>query len=426
MHVVIVGNGVAGTEAALAIRRRLSPQNARITLISEEHPYFFSRTALMYAYMDTMQRRDLEPYEREMYRRQQIERIQNRVVDINADAHTITLRSGATLSYDRLLLAVGARPRMVPFEGLDEVKDGLVNFVSMQDLDHCERLTWSTEEAVVLGGGLIGVELAESFVHHGLKVSFVVREPYFWPAALAADEGELIGEEIRRHGIDLIVDQELQVIESDEAGRVSGVRLSDGRHLPAQMLGVAIGVVPNVDWLRKVKTSPELGRGIRVDRSFRTSLPDVFAAGDCAEIGGADEPPLLETIWYSAKLQGQRAASAILGDEVHYSPPIFYNSSKFFGIEYTTVGECVGVPSGTRSLFRSHPKRPITQRILFNEDRVLGFSMLGSRWDHTLLQQWIAERRPLDYVREHLHRAQFDVEFGRVDLTTFKEEERTL
>src|SRR5690554_2025125 len=385
MHVVIVGNGVAGTEAALAVRQRLSPERARITLLSEESPYFFSRTALMYAYMDKMQRRDLEPYEREMYRRQKIERIHNRVVDIDAGAHTITLRSGATLSYDRLLLTVGARPRMLPFGGLDEVKDGVVNFVSMQDLDHCERLTWSTEEAIVLGGGLIGVELAECFVHHGLKVTFVVRELYFWPAALAVEEGALIGEEIRRHGIDLILEHQLQAIESDEVGRVSGVRLNDGRRLPAQMLGVAIGVVFNIDWLREVKTAPELGRGIRVDRSFRTSLPDVFAAGDCAEIEQDQGPALLETIWYSAKLQGQQAARAILGDEISYVPPIFYNSSKFFGIEYTTVGQCVSVPTGTRSLYRRHPKKTITQRILFDEEKVLGFSMLGSRWDHTLL-----------------------------------------
>ncbi|RAL20939.1 FAD-dependent oxidoreductase [Lujinxingia litoralis] len=427
MHVVIVGNGVAGTEAALAIRRRLDPSRARITLISEEHPYFFSRTALMYAYMERMQRRDLEPYERGVWARQQIERIQNRVVDIDADAHTLTLGSGATLSYDRLLLAVGARPRMVPFKGLEQVKDGLVNFVSMQDLDACERLTWSTDQAVVIGGGLIGVELAESFVHHKIQVSFVVREPYFWPAALAEEEGQLISEEIRRHGIELILEREVERIDTDARGRVSAVHLSDERRLDCQMLGVAIGVTPNVEWLREVKTAPALARGICVDRSFRTSLPDVFAAGDCAEIDrGEDQPPLLETIWYSAKLQGQLAAAAILGDAIRYEPPIFYNSSKFFGIEYTTVGQCVNLAPGTRSLYRKHPTRPITQRIIFDEERVLGFSMLGSRWDHTLLTQWIAERRPLDYVREHLGRAQFDVEFGRVELSTFQEEERTL
>jgi NADPH-dependent 2,4-dienoyl-CoA reductase/sulfur reductase-like enzyme len=426
MHYVIIGNGVAGIEAAFAIRRRHSARHAPITVVSDESDYFFSRTALMYAYMDRMSRRDMEPYERKVYDRQHISRIRARVVDLDAAAHTVTLDSGKTLAYDRLLIATGARPRPLAGVELSSIKEGVVNFVSLQDLDACERLTWSTQQAAVIGGGLIGIELAECFAFHGLKTTFLVREPYFWPMALGPHEGAMVCEHIRSHGIDLRLEDEAERFEADNDGRLKTIHTRAGHTIDAQMVGVAIGVEPNVEWLRAATTPPALGRGILVDEAFRTSLEDVFAAGDCAEIARDHTPPLLETIWYAAKRHGELAARSMLGDDVAYEPPIFFNSSKFFDIEFTTVGEVNRVPPGTRSLYRRLPRKNVSQRILYDDRSVLGFNMLGSRWDHGLLSRWIAERRSIDYVREHLHQAQFDVEFGRIKLDKMTEEEHTL
>ena len=428
MHFVIVGNGVAGTRAAFTIRQRHAPDDARITLISDEAPYFFSRTALMYAYMNRLERRDLEPYERSVYDRQHIDRIQGRVVDLDAQAHQLTLDDGTTLDYDRCLLAVGARPRMIDFGGLEDVEEGLVHFVSVQDLDHCEKLTWTTEQATVVGGGLIGVELAECFVHHGLDVTFLVREPYYWPAAFTEPEGQMISEHIRSHGVDLRHEEEVTHIDVDADGRVSSLRTDAANEIPCQMLGIAIGVVPNVNWLRDVATPPAIGFGLRVNRAFQTTLVDVYGAGDCVEIDLVDDnPPHHEPIWYAARRHGELAARSMLGDDITYEPPLFYNSSKFFDVEYTTVGAVKEVPPGTQSLFRRMPHKPISQRIVYTEDRrVIGFSMLGSRWDHTVLTRWIEERRTLDFVRTRLREAQFDVEFGRLDLDAMTEEERPL
>ncbi len=424
---VIIGNGVAGAEAALELRRRLSPEEGRILLISDESPYFFSRTALMYAFMDRLDRRDLEPYERKVWDIQKIERVQARVVDLDASRRCITLESGEELSFDRCLVATGASPRMVPFEGLDAVEDGLVHFVSLDDLDACERLARTSDRAVVVGGGLIGVELVECFLHHGLEVTFLVREPYFWPAALAAEEGEMISEHIGDHGVELIHGEELHRIDVDEAGKIVAIQTTGERTLPTDILGICIGVVPTVDWLRDVTTPPTLKGGLLVDRSFATSLDGVYGAGDCVVVDlGVDGPPKHEPIWYTARDHGRLAARSILGDDVRYEPPVFYNSSKFFDVEYTTVGAVQDLPPGTGALFRSHPDKLITQRILHATDgerRVLGFNMLGSRWDHRLLQRWIEERRGLNFVRRHLHEAQFDVEFGRANLEKMNEKE---
>ena len=159
MNFVIVGNGVAGISAAFTIRSR--EPKARITVIGGESDYFFSRTALMYAFMDRMNLRDLEPYERKVYDAQKIERVRGWVTDLDDRARQLRLDSGATIPYDRLLLATGSVPERVPWPGLDSCHEGVVHFVSLQDLEQCERLTPSTKEVVVVGGGLIGVELVE-------------------------------------------------------------------------------------------------------------------------------------------------------------------------------------------------------------------------------------------------------------------------
>ncbi len=416
MRYVIIGNGVAGITAAFALRAR--EHKASITVISGESDYFFSRTALMYAFMDRLTRRDLEPYERKAYDKQRIDRIRDWVTDIDAAGHCLTLRSGRQIVYDRLLLATGSLPNRPAWTDLDQVRDGMVHFVSLQDLDACERLTKPGKKAVVVGGGLIGIELVECLHYHGMQVTFLVREPWYWPAALGEPEGQMITGHIRKHGIDITHQEVVRRVDLDGSASVKGVTTESGRSIECDVLGVAVGVHPAIEWLAAVKTPPLVRRGIVVDAAFRTSLPDVWAAGDCAEFQFPDSAPLVEQIWYSAKRQGELAARSMLGDHVSYVPPIFYNSSKFFDVEYTTVGTFTA--QGSYDFYARVPGRDVSIRIAHKADAVTGFNMLGSRWDHTKFEQWINERRALDYVMDRLHQAQFDVEFGRQDLTEIR------
>ena len=218
MRIVIVGNGVAGITCAFEARQR-DPE-ASITVVSGETEYFFSRTALMYAYMDAMHRKELEPYERGVYRKKRIDLVRDWVVDLDANAKNVTLEGGRSLPYDKLVLAVGAAPNMFGWDGADDVKDGLVHFVSMQDLDACERLTPSTRQAVVVGGGLIGIELVECLRHHGVDVTFLIREPWYWPMAIGKEEADFVAEHMREHGVDVALSEEMTKINVDAAGRV--------------------------------------------------------------------------------------------------------------------------------------------------------------------------------------------------------------
>ena len=399
MHVVIVGNGVAGITAALAVRAK-DPQ-VEITVVSGEGDYFFSRTALMYAFMDQMQRRDLEPYERHVFREKRITLRRGWVTDLDAEGRRLTLADGGAVRYDKLLLATGSRGRRAEWE---RKLDGVVNFVTLQDLEACERLTPGTKRAVVAGGGLIGVELVECLVHHKVATTFLVREATYWPAALSPEEGELVAAHIRAQGVDLRLGTEVTSLEGE--GRLSGVVTTAGDKIDCEMVGVTIGVEPNVEWLRGVKTPPELGRGVKTDGGFRTSLPHVFAAGDVAEVNGRIEP-----LWYAAKRQGAAVARSIMGETVEYGSPTYYNSAKFFHLEWTCAGETKGP-----GRFKKLAGREASVRVLERDGFVTGFSMLGSRWNHRVLVKWLEEKRRTEDVMGRLSEAQYDVEFGRVAL----------
>ena len=418
MEYAIVGNGVAGITAALDLRKRDS--RAGISVISGETDYFFSRTALMYGFMDRLSRRDLEPYERGVFDAQRIRRVRGWVKELGAKSRTLKLDNGLSVAWDCLLLATGSRPRRPQWLGLDQVRSGLVIFVSMQDLEACEAVARPGGKAVVVGGGLIGIELVECLRWAGMEVTFLIREPWYWPVALDAAESAMVIEHMRHHGVNVLIGESVTAVETDEQGAVIAVSTEQGVRYECCALGVSIGVEPAVDWLRGVSTPPRLGRGIVVDAGFRTSLPAVFAAGDCAELELPGKAPVVEQIWYSAKRQGGLAARSMLREPVQYEPPVFFNSSKFFEIEYTTVGrfprEPNAPPAAAREFYFRYPGKDVSLRIAEQNGAVLAFNLLGSRWDHNQFEQWIEQRRSLDDVMDRLHQAQFDVEFGRLDL----------
>ena len=215
--------------------------------------------------------------------------------------------------------------------------------------------------------------------------------------------------------MEICLEEAVTSVESGSDGRVCAIRTNRDREIPCEMLGIAIGVRPATDWLRDVTTPPTLGRGILASPDFRTSLENVFTAGDCAEIEGVG----VEKIWYSAKRQGELAARSMLGENVQYAPPLFFNSAKMFEIEYTTVGR---MADGAGGFYYRQPGSDVSIRIAAENGLVVGFNMLGSRWDHRKLASWIEQKRTPADVMASLHQAQFDVEFGQFDLAEARRE----
>jgi NADPH-dependent 2,4-dienoyl-CoA reductase/sulfur reductase-like enzyme len=417
MRYVIVGNGVCGMEAALALRAR-DPQ-ARISLVSDEHDHFFSRPALMYIFAGQTSLRDTEPYDRALYERMGFQRVRGHVRHLDAAAKALDLEGGTRLEFDKLLLAVGSVGRKAPWPGSEG--PGLHYFVTLRDLEGLDRAARKGGRAVVIGGGLIGVETAEILHDRGLHVTFVIREDWYFPLALDANEARLVTEHMRGHGVDVRLGRNVKDIARGDGGRPRAVRLETGEEVDCDLVVCAIGVVPNTQFLEGSGLKLSKGGAVEVDDALRASAPEVWAAGDCANVTWADGTRRPEQLWYTARDQGRAVARSMLGDEVAYRRGTWYNSAKFFDLEWTTAGfvpvllnwdnSPLDPGPDVKSWFQRIPGRFVSQRVVVKGDRVVGFNMLGSRWSHEPLLQWIHERRSLPWVLEHLREAQFDEEF---------------
>jgi NADPH-dependent 2,4-dienoyl-CoA reductase/sulfur reductase-like enzyme len=418
VHYVIVGNGICGMEAALALRGR--DALTRITLVSDEHDHLFSRPALMYVFAGQLSLQGTEPFDRGLYGRMRFDRLSGRVSALRPDAKSLLFEDGRQLEYDRLLLATGSRGRPAPWPGSDG--PGLHYFVTLRDLEALDRDARPGMRAVVVGGGLIGVEVAEILRHRGLTVSFVIRESWYFPVALDRNEAMLVTEHLRRHGCDVRLGVNAAEIVRAGDGRPAGVRLESGETIPCDLVVASIGVVPATGFLKGSGVELSGGGAVEVDDALRTNLPDVWAGGDCANVAWADGSRRPEQLWYTARDQGRAAARSMLGDDVAYRRGTWYNSAKFFDLEYTTAGwvpvllnwDNTPIDPGpdVRFWFQRLPGRFESQRIVLKGDRVVGFNMLGGRWNHERLLDWIHERRGLDHVLARLHEAQFDEEFS--------------
>ncbi|WP_461048636.1 NAD(P)/FAD-dependent oxidoreductase [Spirosoma arcticum] len=411
-HIVILGNGIAGITAAREIRKL---SDDRITVISSETDHFFSRTALMYVYMGHLEFHHTKPYEDWFWQKNRIELLRTQVTEIDFDHKTLKYGDTQTLQYDVLILAVGSKPNFFGWPG--QALRGVQGLYGKPDLDRMEADTKGIRQAVVVGGGLIGIELCEMLLSRGIHVTFLVREKSFWSSVLPAEESALVTRHIREHHVDLRTETELAEIQDDGSGRVGALVLKSGETIPAQFVGIAVGVSPAIDFLKN--TALETDRGILVNERLETNLPGVYAIGDCVQ--HRTPPPgrkPLEQIWYAGQMMGETVAQTITGKKNAYQPGVFFNSAKFFDIEYQTYGNVAAFlpkDESEQTFYWEHPTGKIALRINYRADNqaVTGMNTLGIRQRQAVWQQWITDEKSIQHVLEHLPQANFDPEFFR-------------
>lgn len=406
MHIVIIGNGISGITTARHIRK-LSDHS--ITVISAESEYFFSRTALMYIYMGHMKFEHTQPYENWFWKKNNIDLVFDRVENINTENQTLKMTSGKAISYDKLVLALGSTPRALPTPGADLM--GVQSLYSKQDLDLLESTETNISNAVIIGGGLIGIELAEMLHSRGTHVTLVVREKHYWNIVLPKEEADIIGNHIISRGIDLQLDTTVDSINGNN--HVESVTLGSGAIINCQFVGATIGVVPNIEFIRN--TSIETNRGVLVDDHLQTNIDNIYAIGDCAEIRQPMEGRRpIEAVWYAGRMMGESLAQTLCGNPTSYNPGIWFNSAKFVDLEYQTYGDVPAKIEGKlTSIFWSEKDPERSLRIVFEKstNKVRGFNALGLRLRHENCDTWISSGKTIEYVLEHLEELNFDPEF---------------
>jgi NADPH-dependent 2,4-dienoyl-CoA reductase/sulfur reductase-like enzyme len=414
-HIVIIGNGISGVTAARHIRKL---SNKQITLISAESDYFFSRTALMYVYMGHMSFEHTQPYENWFWKKNRINLKKGYVEGISTEDNTLKFSDGSKLSFDKLIIATGSKPNKFGWPGQD--LNGVQGLYSKQDLENLEVYAPNNKickHAVIVGGGLIGIELAEMLHSRHIPVTFVVRESSFWNTVLPEEESEIINKEIRHNGIDLRLSSNLKEIKADKNGKVKSIIIEEtGEEIPCNFVGLTAGVTPNIDIVKN--SSIETGRGVKVNRFLQTNIPNIFAIGDCAE---QHEPigqrQTIEAVWYTGRMMGETVAQTICGNRIQYKPGHWFNSAKFFDIEYQTYGWVWAQPKDNEAHFYwEHQSGKKCIHINFNKNtrEFIGINTFGIRMRHEFFDKILTTKQSVDYTLEHLADANFDPEFYKL------------
>jgi len=406
-NVVIIGNGIAGISTARNIRKI---SNHKIIVIGSETEYFFSRTALMYIFMGHMKYEHTKPYEDWFWKKNDIDLVFDHVEEIDTDQKSLRMKSGSTIDYDTLVLAIGSKTAKYNWPGQDI--EGVRGLYSVQDLEYFDQNAKDTSNAVIIGGGLIGVELAEMLHTRDIDVTIIIREEAYWQNVLPKEESEVVSKHIKSHGVKIISGSEIQEITGSD-GHVSGIITKAGDRIECQMVGITTGVVPNIDLIKNTRI--ETQKGILVDEYLLTSIPDIYAVGDCAEVRN----PLqgrrsIEPVWYVGRMMGEIAGKNIGGEPIKYKPGNWFNSAKFFDLEYQTYGTVTPRLSDDEDyFFWKDGQDSKCIKIVFDKHSQVfkGINAFGVRLRHEVIDDWLSKEKTVSFVVEHFKEANFDPEF---------------
>lgn len=369
MRVVIVGNGAAAVSAVEAIRA-IDPVSDIVMLAGDSaRPYtpcFLGRYISGRIGLDELALRPEDFYE--TYRVDL--RVGCTVASVLPDDHALVLTSGERVDYDRLLIACGAESVVPDVPGV--AGPGVVGFRGLSDADEIRARLGSAQHAVVLGSGFVAVEAAESLVESGANVTMIVRRERLLRRLFDPEIAAIVEERITGHGVQVLKERDLvEVVRDPQDGSVRAVKLSDGTSLPCELLVLAVGMKANTSVVEG--TAIQIGDGILTDASMRTSVPDVWAAGDVAEpeIGGVRKMNLIHP---NAVLTGKVAGQSIAGVERPMSSHFAdMNVLTLFGTSYLSVGS----PGDGRALTATDSAGHVL-KIIIDDGVVTGVQMVGN------------------------------------------------
>ncbi len=394
MHFVIIGNGVAGITAA----RALSESGAEVVIYTQEAHHYYPRPRLQSFLAGEIGLEGLPLYPPAWYEKRGIAvHLGVEVVGLNPTAKRISLADGREVSYDRLLLAAGSRPFIPPIEGVD--KGGVFTLRTIEDALAIKRWAEGTKRAVVVGGGLLGLEAARALMVLGLKVTVLERGPYPLQRQLDAEGGALMSELIEAMGIKVASNASSQAILGD--GQASGIMLQDGRRIKGDLILISAGVRSNVRLAQDAGL--EVNRGVVVDKHLRTSAEDIYAAGDVAEFRGQ-----VYGIIPAAIEQARAAAANMLGrKQTEYQGTIPSNVLQVVGIDCASIG-IVHPPEGEGYQELRKSRAGVYKKLVLKDGRLVGAILLGDRKDVAPISRLIQRGADVSRYTERLLDDDFD------------------
>jgi NAD(P)H-nitrite reductase large subunit len=337
-----------------------------------------------------------------------------RVTRILRSEHTLELDGKSRLTYDKLLIAVGARA--LPLKVMGANLQGVVKLDHMNDANDIVKLAKRGKTAVVVGGGITALELAEGLLARGVKVHYLLRGERYWSNVLDQHESQIVEKRLEEEGVTLHHHAELVEI-TGKNGRVTGIRLEDGRTLKCDVLAYAIGIRPCMELAQGIGLT--LDRGILVNEHLQTNAPDVYAAGDVAQ---AYDPlsgrSVLDSLWNPAREQGHVAGLNMAGRKSAYLKSAPFNVTRLAGLTTTIIGtvgngrdeDVFGIARGDSETWRDLPDAIVAQsgfdvnhmRLLIGDKVLIGALLMGDQTLSWPLQKMVAGGADISSIRGKL------------------------
>jgi len=409
---IIIGSGPAGVAAIEAIRTIDS--TGEILLISEEPEGYYSRPGLAYVLTGEIGEKQLFPFGKETYNQLNIAHHQGQVMNIFPEYQEIEVNDGLRFHFDRLLIATGATAVKLGIDGSDV--EGVVKLDNIEDARRIIKSTRKGKEAVVVGGGITALEIVEGLISRRQKVHYFLRGDRYWSNVLDGVESRIIENRLVHDGVMIHYNTELAGIDI-KGNRLAGVHTKDGRYIKCSLLAVAIGVRPRKELAEACGI--QVDRGILVNPYMETNLPNIYAAGDVAQVYDPRvDKYILDSLWSPARNQGHVAGLNMVGNRMEYHKPIAFNVTRLAGLTTTIIGtvgkgsdrDAPGIVRGDSEIWRELPDSISAQsdfdvnrlRVIIGEETLLGAVVMGDQTLSRPLQRLVSDQINIKRYRDRL------------------------
>ncbi len=390
-RLVLIGNGMAGIRTIEEIQSRADRAFA-VTVFGAEPFGNYDRIMLSPVLAGEKRFDDIVTHDRSWYEAQQIELIAGEaVVAINRAARTVTGANGTVRPYDVLLIATGSNPVIIPVPG--HKLSGVIGFRDIADVETMLSSGGPGKRAVVIGGGLLGLEAANGLARGGTDVTVLHLMPTLMERQLDPVSAELLKQDLTKRGVSVITEANTAAIEGTD--RVEAVVLKDGIRLAADLVVMAAGIRPNIALGREAGL--DCGRGIQVDDGMRTSDPDIYAVGECIEHRGALFG-LVAPLWDMAKVAADRITGVAESD---YVPAVSGTRLKVTGIDMFSAGDFTGDETSEDIVFRD-AARGVHKKLVIRDDRLIGAVLYGEARDSGWYFEMIRNATDVSALRDTL------------------------
>ncbi|HEY0753974.1 MAG TPA: FAD-dependent oxidoreductase [Ktedonobacteraceae bacterium] len=397
---IVVGNGIAGVTAAEILRAE--DANADITVVADDPFPVYYRPALKDYLAGRVREDKLWARPASFYQDQRIRFLSARVNSILAGQHRVQLHGGRQLSYSRLLLACGARASSLRCPGLN--LSGVTTLRTVADYQAVQQYLRQARRVVVSGSGTLALESIETLRHRGFEVTHLLRRRTLWSEILDLTASDLVLQQERRDGVDVRVEEEVAEITGKD-GRVNGVITTSGARIACDLVLIAIGVEPIIDFIKGSGIPCE--RGVIVDQAMRTAAPDIYAAGDVLETSDSlSGRKRVIGQWFPAIQQARAAAYSMLDllDTSQQLPiSAFYNATFLYGLDFASAG-LTQIPRGAQGFqeLTADPQPRTYRKVLLKDGVAVGILALGDRADALAYKRAIDHRVNLTPVASRL------------------------